>query len=137
MDDLAERQDGRRSARRTEETVHSKILRGGREGHPAMEGFVRFGVITSTKNSNVTQGYCTKEELKHLVDGKVITKDTQTELTYDEGDRTIDDLWNVSFATGFLPIRVFWKMVDTILPSPAAECGKCSSDRFRNVSSTG
>ena len=92
--------------------------------------------LQAQKNPNVTQGYCTKEELKHLVDGKVITKDTQTELTFDEGDRTIDDLWNVSFATGFLPIRVFWKMVDTILPSPAAECGKCSSDRFRNVSST-
>lgn len=47
----------------------------------------------------------TKEEIEHLIAGKTIEKSIKQELTYDELDTTIDNLWSVLFMTGYLTYR--------------------------------
>lgn len=44
----------------------------------------------------------TQQEIERLIDGEAIAKDVQLELTYDEVDRSIDNLWSVLFTTGYL-----------------------------------
>ena len=44
----------------------------------------------------------TQKEIERLIDGEAITKAVQLELTYDEVDRSIDNLWSVLFTTGYL-----------------------------------
>ena len=44
----------------------------------------------------------TQQEIERLIDGEAVTKAVQLELTYDEVDRTIDNLWSVLFTTGYL-----------------------------------
>ena len=44
----------------------------------------------------------TQGEIERLIDGEAVTKAVQLELTYDEVDRTIDNLWSVLFTTGYL-----------------------------------
>ncbi len=44
----------------------------------------------------------TREEIEKLVAGEYIEKHVRLELTYDEIDNTIDNLWSVLFATGYL-----------------------------------
>ena len=44
----------------------------------------------------------TQQEIERLIDGEAITKAVQLELTYDEVDRSIDNLWSVLFTTGYL-----------------------------------
>ena len=44
----------------------------------------------------------TQAEIERLIDGEAVTKAVQLELTYDEVDRTIDNLWSVLFTTGYL-----------------------------------
>ena len=44
----------------------------------------------------------TQQEIERLIDGEAITKAVQLELTYDEVDRSIDNLWSVLFTTGNL-----------------------------------
>ncbi len=46
----------------------------------------------------------TKDELETLVAGGSITKQIHQELTYDELDSTIDNLWSVLFTTGYLTL---------------------------------
>ena len=47
----------------------------------------------------------TKEEIEQLIDGKTILKDIRQDLTYNELDTTIDNLWSVLFTTGYLTQR--------------------------------
>ena len=44
----------------------------------------------------------TRDEIEKLVAGGYIEKNVRLELTYDEIDNTIDNLWSVLFATGYL-----------------------------------
>ncbi len=44
----------------------------------------------------------TRDEIEKLVAGEYIEKHVRLELTYDEIDNTIDNLWSVLFATGYL-----------------------------------
>ena len=44
----------------------------------------------------------TQQEIERLIDGEAITKAVQLELTYDEVDKSIDNLWSVLFTTGYL-----------------------------------
>ena len=44
----------------------------------------------------------TRDELEKLVAGETITKKLRLDLTYDEIDKTIDNLWSVLFTTGYL-----------------------------------
>ena len=44
----------------------------------------------------------TRDEIEKLVAGEYIEKNVRLELTYDEIDNTIDNLWSVLFATGYL-----------------------------------
>ena len=44
----------------------------------------------------------TRDEIERLVSGEYIEKHVRLELTYDEIDNTIDNLWSVLFATGYL-----------------------------------
>ena len=44
----------------------------------------------------------TRDELEKLVAGETITKRLRLDLTYDEIDKTIDNLWSVLFTTGYL-----------------------------------
>ena len=44
----------------------------------------------------------TQDEIEKLVSGEYIEKDVRLELTYDELDSTIENLWSVLFATGYL-----------------------------------
>ena len=44
----------------------------------------------------------TRDEIEKLMAGEYIEKAVRLELTYDELDNTIDNLWSVLFATGYL-----------------------------------
>ena len=44
----------------------------------------------------------TRDELERLVSGGTIDKEIRLELTYDEIDNSIDNLWSVLFTTGYL-----------------------------------
>ena len=44
----------------------------------------------------------TRDELERLVAGEAIEKHIRLELTYDEIDSSIDNLWSVLFTTGYL-----------------------------------
>ena len=44
----------------------------------------------------------TKNELEQLLEGECIEKGLRLDLTYDELDRSIDNLWSVLFTTGYL-----------------------------------
>ena len=44
----------------------------------------------------------TRDEIEWLVSGETIEKQVSLELTYDEIDTTIDNLWSVLFTTGYL-----------------------------------
>lgn len=44
----------------------------------------------------------TRDEIERLVSGETIKKQVSLELTYDEIDTTIDNLWSVLFTTGYL-----------------------------------
>ncbi len=47
----------------------------------------------------------TKNEIEKLLDGKIILKAVKEELTYPEFDDSIDNLWSVLYATGYLTKR--------------------------------
>lgn len=44
----------------------------------------------------------TRDEIERLVSGETIEKQVSLEMTYDEIDTTIDNLWSVLFTTGYL-----------------------------------
>ena len=44
----------------------------------------------------------TKDEIERLIAGESIEKDISPELTYDELDKSIENLWSVLFTTGYL-----------------------------------
>ena len=44
----------------------------------------------------------TKNEIERLIAGESIEKDVTPELTYDELDKSIENLWSVLFTTGYL-----------------------------------
>ena len=44
----------------------------------------------------------TRDDIERLVAGEVIEKEIHQELTYDEIDKSIDNLWSVLFTTGYL-----------------------------------
>jgi len=44
----------------------------------------------------------TRDEIERLVSGETIEKQVSLELTYDDIDTTIDNLWSVLFTTGYL-----------------------------------
>ena len=46
----------------------------------------------------------TRDEIEQLVAGQVIEKSIRMDLTYDEIDRSIDNLWSVLFTTGYLTL---------------------------------
>ena len=47
----------------------------------------------------------TKDEIERLIAGDSIVKEIKQELTYNEHDQTIDNLWSVLFTTGYLTQR--------------------------------
>lgn len=47
----------------------------------------------------------TKNEIEQLIAGKTIIKEIRQDLTYNELDTTIDNLWSVLFTTGYLTHR--------------------------------
>ena len=46
----------------------------------------------------------TKDEIEHLVAGESIEKNIRLDLTYDEIDHSINNLWSVLFTTGYLTL---------------------------------
>lgn len=44
----------------------------------------------------------TRDEIERLIEGETIQKKIRLELTYDEIDNSIDNLWSVLFTTGYL-----------------------------------
>ena len=44
----------------------------------------------------------TKNEIERLIDGEVIEKELRLDLTYEEIDQSIENLWSVLFTTGYL-----------------------------------
>ena len=44
----------------------------------------------------------TRDEIEKLVAGGFVEKQLRLDLTYDEIDNTIDNLWSVLFTTGYL-----------------------------------
>ena len=47
----------------------------------------------------------TKDEIERLIAGETIVKEINQELTYDELDNSIENLWSVLFTTGYLTQR--------------------------------
>lgn len=46
----------------------------------------------------------TRDEIERLINGEAIEKNVRLELTYDEIDNTIDNVWSVLFTTGYLTL---------------------------------
>lgn len=46
----------------------------------------------------------TRDELEKLVAGSTVSKELYLELTYDELDKSLDNLWSVLFTTGYLTL---------------------------------
>lgn len=44
----------------------------------------------------------TQDEIEHLIAGEPIEKSVRLDLTYDEIDKSIDNIWSVIFTTGYL-----------------------------------
>ena len=44
----------------------------------------------------------TRNEIERLIAGEAIEKQIRLDLTYDEIDNSIDNLWSVLFTTGYL-----------------------------------
>ena len=44
----------------------------------------------------------TKEDLERLMEGKSVKKNIRTDLTYEEIDNSIDNIWSVLYTTGYL-----------------------------------
>ena len=63
---------------------------------------------SNTSSNNIVRMFIskadkrTRDEIETLIDGKNITKEIRQELTYNELDKTIDNLWSVLFTTGYL-----------------------------------
>lgn len=55
----------------------------------------------------------TRDEIENLVAGGVVEKQLRLDLTYDEIDSTIDNLWSVLFTTGYLTKVGEVKMLDS------------------------
>lgn len=58
----------------------------------------------------------TRDEIEQLLNGESIKKNIQLELTYDEIDNSIDNIWSVLFTTGYLtrdgkPINGIYKLM--------------------------
>jgi hypothetical protein len=47
----------------------------------------------------------TRNEIEQLISGETIVKQVNHELTYNELDKTIDNIWNVLFFTGYLTCK--------------------------------
>ncbi|MGN0299434.1 MAG: AAA family ATPase, partial [Lachnospiraceae bacterium] len=47
----------------------------------------------------------TRDEIERLISGETIIKEIRPDLTYNEIDNTIDNLWSVLFTTGYLTQR--------------------------------
>lgn len=47
----------------------------------------------------------TRSEIERLIEGESIVKEVSQELTYNELDKSIDNLWSVLFSTGYLTQR--------------------------------
>lgn len=47
----------------------------------------------------------TRDEIERLMTGGIIEKEIRMELTYEEIDRSIDNLWSVLFTTGYLTLE--------------------------------
>jgi hypothetical protein len=47
----------------------------------------------------------TKKEIEQLIAGEAVVKEINLELTYSELDESIDNIWSVLFATGYLTYR--------------------------------
>ena len=47
----------------------------------------------------------TRDEIERLVSGETIEKSVRLELTYDEIDQSVENLWSVLFTTGYLTQR--------------------------------
>lgn len=47
-------------------------------------------------------GKTTRNEIERLIDGEPVEKQIRLDLTYDEIDKCIDNLWSVLFTTGYL-----------------------------------
>lgn len=66
---------------------------------------------SNTSSNNIVRMFInkadkrTKDEIESLIEGKTITKEVKQELTYNELDKTIDNLWSVLFTTGYLTQR--------------------------------
>lgn len=63
---------------------------------------------SNTSSNNIVRMFIgkadkrTRDEIETLIEGKTITKEIKQELTYNELDKTIDNLWSVLFTTGYL-----------------------------------
>ncbi len=63
---------------------------------------------SNTSSNNIVRMFIgkadkrTRDEIETLIEGKIITKEIKQELTYNELDKTIDNLWSVLFTTGYL-----------------------------------
>lgn len=66
---------------------------------------------SNTSSNNIVRMFIgkadkrTRDEIETLIEGKTITKEIKQELTYNELDKTIDNLWSVLFTTGYLTQR--------------------------------
>ena len=80
----------------------------------------------------------TRNEIEHLIAGECIEKDVLQELTYDELDNKIENLWSVLFTTGYLTQKGRTKTGGCLLAIPNMEIRnlfvKKIREWFRDVS---
>ena len=47
----------------------------------------------------------TRDEIENLISGETVIKEIKQELTYNELDKSIENLWSILFTTGYLTQR--------------------------------
>ena len=70
----------------------------------------------------------TQNEIERLIAGEAITKKVRLELTYDEIDNSIDNLWSVLFTTGYLTQAGRTDYADYKLVIPNRSLRHCPDD---------
>lgn len=74
-------------------------------------GLNNFKIYSNTSGNAIVRrfidmaGAQTRNEMEDLIAGKSISKDIHQELTYNELDQSIENLWSVLFTTGYLTTK--------------------------------
>ena len=76
----------------------------------------------------------TRDEIENLISGETVIKEIKQELTYNELDKSIENLWSILFTTGYLTQRERIDSRKLRLAIPNNEVTGCCKERSKQCS---